>query len=261
MPMLESDGARIHYEIQGTGERTLLLLHGWCDSSRVFGRIAPMLAKDFRVITLDWRGHGRSSAGGADFGSDDLVNDAEALLDALEIEQCSIVAVAHAGWPALELKARQPERVDRIAVMDWIVLSPPPEFMGALKALQDPTAWRSVREKLFSIWLGGTNDAWVSEHFESVMRPYGFEAWARAGREIAASYETYGSPLDRIADLKADVLHLYSQPKNPDYFAGQRAFAKDYPRFHAIRLDGATHFPLLEEPEVTVSSITEYLRG
>lgn len=54
------DGALIYYEDQGQG-KPLVMIHGWSCSSKVFKNNVPELAKDFRVITIDLRGHGKSS--------------------------------------------------------------------------------------------------------------------------------------------------------------------------------------------------------
>lgn len=59
LPM--SDGALIWYSDTGGNGPPLVLAHGWTASSAVWRKNAPELAKRFRVITLDWRGHGSSS--------------------------------------------------------------------------------------------------------------------------------------------------------------------------------------------------------
>ena len=59
MAHLEIHGTRLHYEDAGTGP-ALLLLHGWGTSGRVWSSCLPDLVRDHRVVTLDWRGCGRS---------------------------------------------------------------------------------------------------------------------------------------------------------------------------------------------------------
>lgn len=54
------DGAKIYYEDHGEGQ-PILLVHGWLCSSKFWQRNVPELAKMFRVVTLDLRGHGNSS--------------------------------------------------------------------------------------------------------------------------------------------------------------------------------------------------------
>lgn len=55
-----SDGAAVWYTECGEGQ-PLVLLHGWTCSSAFWQRNVPELAKHFRVVTLDLRGHGNSA--------------------------------------------------------------------------------------------------------------------------------------------------------------------------------------------------------
>ncbi|MEO7724263.1 MAG: alpha/beta fold hydrolase [Chthoniobacterales bacterium] len=54
------DGIRVHYTNYGTGEKALLLVHGWSSDETVWKQQAPELAKSIRVITADLPGHGPS---------------------------------------------------------------------------------------------------------------------------------------------------------------------------------------------------------
>jgi non-heme chloroperoxidase len=54
------DGAKIYYEDHGEG-RPILLVHGWTCSSRFWRKNVAELANEFRVVTIDLRGHGNSS--------------------------------------------------------------------------------------------------------------------------------------------------------------------------------------------------------
>ncbi|MHA1278562.1 MAG: alpha/beta fold hydrolase [Candidatus Helarchaeota archaeon] len=63
----ENAGAHLYYEDHGnkTG-RPLFLLHGWAISSVFFSEQIPVLVKKgYRVITWDWRGHGKSEWNGS----------------------------------------------------------------------------------------------------------------------------------------------------------------------------------------------------
>ena len=55
------EGHRVEYSIWGSGERTLVLMHGLLMNRRMFDRLAPEMAeRGFRVVTVDVLGHGRS---------------------------------------------------------------------------------------------------------------------------------------------------------------------------------------------------------
>src|SRR2546430_14007223 len=58
---VERDGMRVHYEVFGSGEPTVLLLPTWSIvHSRAWKMQVPYLARHFRVVTFDGRGNGLS---------------------------------------------------------------------------------------------------------------------------------------------------------------------------------------------------------
>src|SRR5437763_428176 len=93
------------------------------------------------------------------------------------------------------------------------------------------------------------------------MGSHGSEDWARAGREILATYAREGDPLQALGRLSPPVptLHVFAQPRAPDYLAAQEAFARDHPWFAVRRLDAVSHFPTLEVPDATAAAIREFI--
>jgi pimeloyl-ACP methyl ester carboxylesterase len=56
------DGLQIHSSVAGTGPKTVILVHGWtCDETTWIEQV-PALAKEYRVVTLDLPGHGKSES-------------------------------------------------------------------------------------------------------------------------------------------------------------------------------------------------------
>ncbi|WP_122386708.1 alpha/beta fold hydrolase, partial [Pseudomonas syringae group genomosp. 7] len=90
MPDLLIDGKTLHYSDQGTGP-VVLLGHSYLWDKGMWSAQIDTLASQYRVIVPDLWGHGDSS--GFPEGTrnlDDLARHALALLDHLNIEQCSI---------------------------------------------------------------------------------------------------------------------------------------------------------------------------
>lgn len=59
---LEHDGAELAVWTWGTGERTVLLVHGWAGRGlQLGGFVAPLLAAGLRVVAFDGPGHGASN--------------------------------------------------------------------------------------------------------------------------------------------------------------------------------------------------------
>ncbi len=251
MAETRSDAVRISYDDAGQGEPALLFLPGWCGSRAVFAQLAARCATRRRTLVLDWRGHGQSERPSAGFGTDDLVADALAVGAASGVERVVPVALSHAGWVAIELRRRLGERVPRLVLLDWIVLDPPPPFLGALQALQDPERWKPTREQLFGMWLHGVDVPALTSYVCEDMGSYGYEMWARAGREIGAAYGRAGNPLQALTALDPPVptLHLYAQPDDPAYLAAQQAFAATQPWFAVRKLEARSHFPIFKVPD------------
>lgn len=57
---MECRGASVHYEMQGEGAKRVVLLHGWGCEIKLMKPVADFLAKDMRVLSIDFPGFGKS---------------------------------------------------------------------------------------------------------------------------------------------------------------------------------------------------------
>jgi len=117
MPHFERQGLRLYYEETGTGP-AILLGHSFFCSGEMWRHQVPELAESHRVVTLDYRGHGRSSPVREDFEVYDLVEDSVALLDHLEIKQAVWAGLSVGGMTAMRAAIRYPERVRTLILID-----------------------------------------------------------------------------------------------------------------------------------------------
>jgi pimeloyl-ACP methyl ester carboxylesterase len=260
MPEVCSNGVRISYDDRGEGGPALLFLPGWCVSRKVFADLPRLSAARRRVLALDWRGHGDSQAAPAPFGAEALIEDAIAVIEASGARSVVPVALSHAGWIAIELRRRLGDRIAKLVLIDWLVQKAPPPFLRVLEAMQSPELWSTARDLLFSIWLRGVDDE-LKSCIPSHMGAYGFEMWARAGREIEAAYRRWGSPLAALSGLEAklSVLHLYAQPDDSRYLAAQQSFAASHPWYSVVKLDARSHFPMFEAPQDISAEIERFI--
>jgi pimeloyl-ACP methyl ester carboxylesterase len=261
MRYAQADGIRIAYDDEGPrADVALLCLTGWWLDRRFYAPLANLLAARYRVITLDWRGHGDSGRPTGDFGHEQLADDAMAVVRASGVRSVVPVTQAHGAWAAVELRRRLGGQVEKIVASSWLVLDPPPPFVAALEAVQDPQRWRQAREQLFSMWLTGAPEG-VVEEVRREMGAHDFDMCSRAARAITIDYARYGNPLKALArlDPKPNILHLFSQPRGSEFLAAQETFSAANPWFSVKRLDGVSHFPPLEIPEVTAYEIERFI--
>ena len=106
------------------------------------------------------------------------------------------------------------------------------------------------------MWLHGLDIPGLTHYVREDMGSYGFEMWARAGREIGTADAKAGSPLQSLAALRPSVpeLHVYAQPEDPGYLAAQRSFGAAHPWFEVSEPGARSHFPLQTSREIAAPS-------
>ncbi|WP_309572666.1 alpha/beta hydrolase, partial [Deinococcus sp.] len=119
--MLDVNGAQIHYVSVGTGT-PMLLIHGYPLSGELFARNRDALAAaGYRVITIDLRGFGQSSAPASDPGSlKTYAMDALAVMDQLNVPKAIIGGMSMGGPIAFEMWRTAPERFSGLILIDTL---------------------------------------------------------------------------------------------------------------------------------------------
>ncbi len=147
MTMLKRPGLDLYYEVDDftdpwTTPDPILLLHGNSESGRAWFGWMPALARRFRVVRPDMRGHGRSTPMPRDFPwtVDTLIDDYVVLMDALGIRRFHLVGAKIGGTIARAFAARQPHRVRTLTVVGT-----PPPFREGLR--EKIPAWRKDFEQ------------------------------------------------------------------------------------------------------------------
>ena len=101
----------------------LLALHGWLDNAASFAALAPLLAKDFRVIALDMPGHGRSAhlpQGVARYHVPDYVDYALNAADALQLPRFRLLGHSLGAGVASLTAAAAPARIEKLALIEGL---------------------------------------------------------------------------------------------------------------------------------------------
>ncbi|MGH6922805.1 MAG: 3-oxoadipate enol-lactonase [Propylenella sp.] len=154
-----SDGARIHYEVEGREEGPPLVfsnslgtnLHMWD------GQAEAATGLGFRVIRYDQRGHGRSDAPSGEYTLQRLGEDVLELLDALKIERTAFCGLSMGGMTGIWLALNHPRRFARMAQCNTAVWMPPRDLWE--------TRIRSVGEGGMESVVDGVVERWFTPGF------------------------------------------------------------------------------------------------
>lgn len=135
-----SAGVRIHYRVCGTGP-DVILIHGLATNAEDnWHSLIPVLSTDYRVITLDLRGHGKS-AGPTKAGAygKAMAEDVLRLMNHLAIEQAHLVGYSMGGTLALHLAIDSPLRARSliIAGQGWATMEDLEATASAAQAVRE----------------------------------------------------------------------------------------------------------------------------
>jgi 3-oxoadipate enol-lactonase len=200
---LAGRGTTFVRELSGpVGAPTVILLHGWTATADLnwFPSYAP-LAREFRMVALDQRGHGLGIRSRKAFKLEDCADDAVALIDELGIDQAVFVGYSMGGAVAQLVWHRHRDRVRSLVLgatsrnfngtreeqMTFLGL-------GGLAAMARVMPL-PVRRRLVHQYLGMRAERGWEEWAIEQVRPHDWTAILEAGRAIGSfsSREWVGS--------------------------------------------------------------------
>lgn len=129
MPTAQLRDILMHYEEAGSGD-ALVLVNDLGGDSQAWALAVPELSKHLRVVTLDNRGAGRTSAPDRPYSIAGMAEDVNALLGQIGVAKAHVLGHGMGGFIAQELAASHPERVNRL-----ILLASAAEVEGYVEAI------------------------------------------------------------------------------------------------------------------------------
>jgi 3-oxoadipate enol-lactonase len=126
MPTVEVNGARLWYELEGTGD-VVMQVPGAVTAHEGYAQVTPVMIDHFQVLDYDPRGYGQSDRPDQEYSFDVWCDDMVGLLDAVGIERCHVHGGSMGSMVALRFAARFPERVGGLVVSGCAVKS---DFMA-----------------------------------------------------------------------------------------------------------------------------------
>ena len=140
MPTIKANNCDMYYEVDDftdpwvTEKETVWLQHGVGRSTKFWYHWVPALARHYRVVRRDMRGHGQSADPGPNhtWSVEELITDMRAFLDALGLQQVHYVGESIGGILGVAFATRWPERLKSLTICN------------------SPTAIRAPAEKALS---------------------------------------------------------------------------------------------------------------
>ncbi|WP_413991159.1 alpha/beta fold hydrolase [Labrys okinawensis] len=142
---IASNGIRIHVEEQGHGELSLVFLHYYGGSSRTWAKVIAALPQSHHTIAIDHRGWGESDAPASGYGLADLADDAQGVIEALDLKRYVLIGHSMGGKVAQLLASRRPKG---LAGLVLVASSPPPAMAVPPEAREAMARAYATRESI-----------------------------------------------------------------------------------------------------------------
>jgi len=118
--LVQTADLRVHYLQEGVGP-PVVFLHGFPQTSHQWRHQLPAVAQaGFAAFAPDNRGFGRTDKPGARVSRSLLADDVVRFLDAVGVEQCTLVGHDWGGIIAFKAAVDHPDRISRLALLDTL---------------------------------------------------------------------------------------------------------------------------------------------
>ena len=141
---LDNNGLSLHYLDYGNAHLPpMLLIHGMRDSALSWDIFARAMSDEYRILSLDSRGHGDSDRAGSNgYHYDDYISDIEALADHLALNDMIIVGHSAGGRYAWSYAVKHPEKVSALVIVDIDPDPQNPQTARDFRAIAaEPESW------------------------------------------------------------------------------------------------------------------------
>jgi pimeloyl-ACP methyl ester carboxylesterase len=261
------NGVRLFYTLTGDHGPPIVLVHGAWGNHTAWEPVVPDLARRFRVLTYDRRGHSQSERTLGRRTTDSDTADLAALVAHIGLGPAHVVGNSFGGSVALRLAARHPDLVSSLAIHE------PPLFD---LNLDDPAGARAVRQAKASLIEGvaarlaeGDVEGGTREFFDTA---FGTGTWEWFSSDVRQTFlenaqtflddardpEAYSVDLVRLSSFPQPVLLTHGDQSSPLYAAIATKLGDALPHAETRTWAGVGHVPQTSHPEEFVEVVTVF---
>ncbi|GAA2088347.1 alpha/beta hydrolase [Pseudolysinimonas kribbensis] len=228
--------------------RAIVILHGGAGPASVTG-FADLLAEQTgsRVIAPSYPGFGGTPRPEALTTIAGLAELIEGMLDALDLDDVTVIGNSMGGWITAELALRHPSRLGRIVLVDAVGIEvtdhPVADFFALTPAQIAERSWYDPSK--------------APSLDPSALPPAAREVFAgnRASLALYGGSMADASLLGRLGGDEVPALVLWGEADRIVDVAYGRAYAAGIPRARFEVLAGVGHVPQMEGPEVLLTTV------
>lgn len=242
------DGEMISYNVYGSGDVTLLLVHGWSCDSRYWREQIPYFAKKYKVVTVDLAGHGHSGQNRKIYSVESFGQDVNAVMEDIDARKVILIGHSFGGEITAEAARLAPKKVIGIIGVDTL--------HNVEESFSKEEASKLIGidgfKKDFKASVKGFVEQMLSKDIKPELKEWIIDDMSSAPPSVAISaLEEYtGTIADKkminvFKEVKAPVICINADLWPTNIEANRRYMQS----FDVAIMKGVGHFPMLERPD------------
>jgi pimeloyl-ACP methyl ester carboxylesterase len=240
------DGTPISFEIYGTGEPTLVFVHGWSCDARYWRAQLPYFTKNHRVVMLDLAGHGHSGMTRSQYTMRAFGEDVRAVTEVTGSRRVILIGHSMGGSVIAEAARIMPSRVigligiDTLENIEYLMTREELERMIAPLEKNFRTGSRQFVDEMISPKTNPQLREWILSDMSAAPPAVALSAMSN----MMSQYIT-GEAAKIFDEIRVPVITVNGDMWPVNYEANRRHMLS----FDAIVLKGADHFLMLNRTE------------
>ncbi|HEY5354217.1 MAG TPA: alpha/beta hydrolase [Streptosporangiaceae bacterium] len=265
MPVIRVHGTDLHYADTGGSGEPVLFLHGFLFDGRQFDAQVAALRDQYRCLTLDFRGQGRSASSPGGYQTEQLTADVLAVIRALGIAPVHLAGLSMGGFAAMRIAAREPAVVRSLILLNTSAAAHPRAKVPGHLALTAVGRLAGLSGRLLTSRIEAEmyGAAFRGDPGRAGQREIWSQRWARADRAAVAK-----TMLGIV--LRPDIRAELGDIRAPTLIIAGAADTSLPPRFsremqsliagsQLVELPGAGHSSPVEDPDGVTRALREFL--
>lgn len=253
---LSNNGININYIDRGTGDTTLILVHGWAINKNYWQDQIEHFSKQYRVIAPDLPGFGTSSQDRKDWTVANYASDIASIINKLNLKNLILIGHSMSGVIVLETSLQNPDKVIAIVGVDNFKNFGVPEDPGSKKEYEE--VYKQLRNNYTATITGYTKQMLLSPQTDSVISARVLHDFTSVDSVLAVDVmeENDKYPMDEKLKLYKKPLYLINSSLFPTDTSN---FEKNKIRFKVYDVGKTGHYPMIEKPELFNTYLSQIL--
>lgn len=244
-PAATVEGGKVHFTQYGTGPKTILFIHGWtCNESSWAGQV-PAFEREYRVVTIDLPGHGKS-----DFPKDKplsldiFARAVEAVRE--EVKADKVVLVGHSMGAAVigQYAVKYPQRVAALVAVDGGFVFGGPARGGNVDGFRGEAGLQRRANMINGMITTATPE--IQAQVKKMMLTDAPE------RTAVEAMMAMGGPRESGGPFTFPGLGVYARVEN-------RTAPTSLPSAKIVEMEGVGHFLMMEKPAEFNKILSDFL--